>query len=95
MAVTLLKLLDRNIETICAGPPHGLTINQVSAQSDINCRRSYPETKSLQTDGRTDGRIDGRTDGRQGYIIIRPFFKRAYKDTKTTFNTFIARTVNS
>ena len=47
---------------------HGLTIYQVSAQSDVNCR-SYPETKSLQTDGRTDAK---------GYNIMRPFFKRAY-----------------
>ena len=60
--------------TICAGPPHGLTIYQVSAQSDVNCRRSHPETKSLQKDGWTDGRTDAK-----GYNIIRPFFKGAYK----------------
>ena len=59
---------------------------QVSAQSDVNCMSCYPETKSLQTDGRTDRRTDrqtdrqtdGRTDAK-GYNIIRPFFKRAYK----------------
>ena len=34
--------------------------------------------KSLQTDGRTDGRMEGRIDA-DGYNIIRPFFKRAYK----------------
>ena len=52
-AVSLLKSLDRNIEIICAGPPHALIIYQVSVPSDITCRRSYSETKSLQTDGRT------------------------------------------
>ena len=58
-AVTPLKSLDRSRETICAGPPHGLTIYQVSAQSDVNCRRSYPETKkSLKTERRTDGQTD-------------------------------------
>ena len=31
-------------------PHHGLTIYQVSAQQDVNCRRIYPETKEL-TDG--------------------------------------------
>ena len=29
-------------------PHHGLTINQVSAWSDVNCRRSKPEMKNLQ-----------------------------------------------
>ena len=38
------------------------------------------ETKKF-TDGRTDRRTDGRTDA-EGYNIIRPFFKRAYKNKK-------------
>ena len=49
------KSLDHNLETICVEPPHDLTIYQVSAQSDVNCRRSYTETKKF-TDGRTDRR---------------------------------------
>ena len=40
-------------------------VYQVSAQSDINCRRSYTETKKF-----TDGRTDRRTDGRRGGIKI-------------------------
>ena len=39
---------------------------------------NYTETKKF-TDGRTDRRMDGRTDA-EGYNIIRPFFKRAYKN---------------
>ena len=53
-------------------PPHGLTIYQVSAQSDVNCRRSYTETKKF-----TDGQMDA-----EGYNIIRPCFKRG--DNKRT-----------
>ena len=49
------KSLDHNLEITCVEPPHGLTIYQVSAQSDVNCRRSYTETKKF-TDGQTDGR---------------------------------------
>ena len=41
--------------------------------------RSYTETKKF-----TDGRTDGRTDA-EGYNIIRPFFKRAYKKTKQDY----------
>ena len=48
-------------------------IYQVSTQSDVNCRRSYTETKKF-----TDGWRDRQTDA-EGYNIIRPFFKRAYK----------------
>ena len=48
-----LKSLDHNLEIICVEPPRGLTIYQVSAQSDVNYRRSYTETKTI-TDGRTD-----------------------------------------
>ena len=66
--------MDHDLEIICVEPPHGLTIYQVSTQSDVNCRRSYTETKKF-----TDGRTDGRTDA-EGYNIIRPFFKRAYKN---------------
>ena len=66
------KSLDRNLEIICVGPPHGLTIYQVSAQSNINCSRSYMETKKF-----TDGRKARQTDA-EGYNIIQPFFKRAY-----------------
>ena len=72
------KSLDHNLEIICVEPPHGRNVYQVSAQSDVNCRRSYTETKKF-TDGRTDRRTDGRTDA-EGYNIIRPFFKRAYKN---------------
>ena len=50
--------------TTWAGPPHGFTIYQVSAQSDVNCRK-----KSKRTDGLTPG-----------YNIIRPFFKQAYNN---------------
>ena len=64
-----LKSLDRKLEIICVGPPHGLTIYQVSAQSDVNCRRSYPETKKF-TGEQTDA---------EGYNIIQPFFKRTDK----------------
>ena len=46
--------MDRNLETICTAPDHGLPIYQVSAWSDLKCRRSYPETKSLQTERRMD-----------------------------------------
>ena len=35
-AVTPLKSLDHNLEIICVGPTHGLTIYPVSAQSDVN-----------------------------------------------------------
>ena len=52
-----------NLETICAVPPHDLTVHQghyVSMQSDENCR-SYLETKS----GCTDEWMDTR-----GYIIM-------------------------
>ena len=37
--------------------------------------------------GRTDGRTDGQTDG-HCHSIIRPFFKRAYKNTKTSWISF-------
>ena len=43
-AVAPLKSLDHKVEAICTGPPHGLIIYHVSAQSDENCRKSYPET---------------------------------------------------
>ena len=82
MAQNLMQMI-----IICVEPPHGLNVYQVSAQSDVNCRRSYTETKKF-TDGRTDRRTNGRTDGRtdaEGYNIIRPFFKRAYKNG-TKFN---------
>ena len=76
--------MDHYLEIICVEPPHGLTKYQVSAQSDVNCKRSYTETKKF-TDGGTDGRMDA-----EGYNIIRPFFKRAYKkklnDTKKKKN---------
>ena len=36
------------------------------------------------SDGRTDGRTDGQTDG-HCHSIIRPFFKRAYKNHKSLF----------
>ena len=63
--------MDRNLETICTAPHHGLTIYQVSAWSDAKCTRSYPEMKSLQMVGQTDA---------EGHNIIWPFFlKRAYK----------------
>ena len=62
--------MDYNLEIICVEPPHGLNVYQVSAQSDVNCRRSYTETKEF-TDERTDAK---------GYNIMRPFFKRAYKN---------------
>ena len=35
-------------------PTNGLTMYQVSAWSDVNCRRSYLEIKSLQMDGRSN-----------------------------------------
>ena len=36
---TLLKSLEHNLETVYAGPPHGLTVYRVSATSDVNCRK--------------------------------------------------------
>ena len=41
-------MVDCNLEIICTAPHHGLTINQVTAWSDVNCRRSKPGTKNLQ-----------------------------------------------
>ena len=75
-----LKSLDRNLKILCVGSPHGLTIYQVSAQSDVNRRRSYTETKKF-TDGWTDRRMDEQTDA-EGYNIIGPFFKRTYNKNK-------------
>ena len=49
-----LKSLDHNLKIIWAGPSHDLIINHFSTQSDINCRRSYLETKKF-TDGEADG----------------------------------------
>ena len=40
-------LVDCNPEIICTALHHGLTIYQVSASSDVNCRRSQPETKKF------------------------------------------------
>ena len=53
LSVTPLKSLDHNLEIICVEPPHCLNVYQVSAQSYVNCRRSYTEMKKF-TDGRTD-----------------------------------------
>ena len=49
------NLVYCNLETICAVPLNGLTVHQVSTQSDENC---YPETKCR------------RMDRRQRYTII-------------------------
>ena len=73
--------MDHDLEIICVESPHGLTIYQVSAQSDVNCRRSYTETKKFK-----DGRTDRRTDAK-GYNIIRLFFKRAYEKGSNSVNT--------
>ena len=51
--------MERNLEKMCAGSPHGLTVLQVFTRFDVDCTKSYPETKRLQTDGMTDGRTDG------------------------------------
>ena len=59
------KSLNHNLEKRYAGPPHGLTINQVSAQSDVNCRSSYSKTKRF-----TDGWTDTRTDAETRYLNI-------------------------
>ena len=50
--------MDCSLEIIWAAQHHGLTIYQVSAWSNVNCR-SYPETKSLQTDWQGDAWTDG------------------------------------
>ena len=45
-------------------------------QIDIS---KHVEKSPENSDGRTDGRTDGQTDG-HCHSIIRPFFKRAYKN---------------
>ena len=75
--------MDHNLEIICVEPPHDLNVYQVSAQSDVNCRRSYTETKTF-TDGRTDA---------EGYNIIRPFFKRAYNKNARILQRFFPQII--
>ena len=41
-------MVDCNLKIICNAPLHGVTINQVSAWSNVNCSRNKPETKNLQ-----------------------------------------------
>ena len=61
-----------NLETICAVPPYGLTVHQISE----NCRRSNPETKCGQTDGQTDT---------GGYTMIPRHYRGAgYKHVKAS-----------
>ena len=78
-------LVDCNPETICAAPHHGLTIYQVSAWSDVNCRRSSPETKKF-TDRRTPYPVTS-------YVM---FFKRAYNhDSSETTNDRIGKMLHN
>ena len=58
-----------DLERLCAAPHLGLAIYQVSAWSDLNCRRLSGNEKF--TDRRTDA---------EWHNIIRPFFKRAYEN---------------
>ena len=54
-------------------------------QIDISKHVEEKSGKPGRTDGRTDGQTDRRTDGqtdRHCHGIIRPFFKRAYKNKK-------------
>ena len=68
MAVIPLKI-ERNLETICADPTHGLTIYQVSAQLDVNCRGELSGNESFY-DGRTDGWMDSWTYGHTDASVI-------------------------
>ena len=40
--------MDFNLKTICAAPHNGLTINQVSAWADVNCRVSRKKYRNFQ-----------------------------------------------
>ena len=37
--------MDCHLEIICTAPHYGLTMNEVSTSSDVNCRRSELEAK--------------------------------------------------
>ena len=63
--------MDCHLEIICSAPQHGLTIYQLLAWSDVNCRRSYLETKSLQTNWWTEAERHNK---------IQLFFKWTYKN---------------
>lgn len=57
MPVTPLKIIEWNLETICAVLHPGLTTCQVLAWPELKCK-SYPETKKLLPDGQADGQMD-------------------------------------
>ena len=83
MTVTPLKSLKPNLEMVCSGPFHGLTIYQVSARSDVHYRRRYivecPQGSVIGNKKYSILSISGNekltTGGRKRHNTILPIFQ--------------------